>query len=145
MDLTFVPKFSIASIDKQINNALIQQAQDIENYLVEMGIKFVENARVNAEFMNHTFNLRSSIGYAVTRDRVIRKSDFKTIATGADGTEQGIKVANEAIKSLPKEGFALIGVAGEFYAGYVESRGFDVITGSGQMIENILRNTLGNA
>lgn len=144
MDIKFVPKFSMSDIQNQINNAIKQQHQSIESHLIDAGQLFVENARANAEFMNHTFNLRSSIGYGITKDGVIIKSDFKTIATGADGTEDGIRVLDIAVSELStKTGYALIVVAGEYYAGYVETKGFDVISISGLLTKNILKGKLG--
>ena len=77
-------------------------------------------------FRSQTGNLRSSIGYIIARDGNILKEN---IEGKSEGRTQAKKIAEEVLKES-KKGFVLICVAGMEYAVAVESKGYDVITGS---------------
>ena len=83
-------------------------------------------------FNNITTRLRNSIGYVVSRDGVVKKSDFDSYGisgeASAEGKALGLKYATEIASTL--KGYALICVAGADYGLYVEAKGYDVITGS---------------
>lgn len=88
------------------------------------------NLTSSGSFKDWTGNLRSSIGFVVSNNGRILHKDFEPSAKGTD-KKIGMRKGLEFAKSLvPLHGISLIVVAGENYAAYVESKGYDVITGS---------------
>lgn len=83
-------------------------------------------------FNNITTRLRNSIGYVVSRDGIVKKSDFDSYGisgeASAEGKALGLQYATEIASQT--QGYALICVAGADYGLYVEAKGYDVITGS---------------
>ncbi|MGN0237601.1 MAG: hypothetical protein ACI4AK_05900 [Lepagella sp.] len=78
-------------------------------------------------YIDHTANLRSSIGYVISCDGNIRTNGgFKAEANGSDGAAIGSKYAKEVAGRYP-EGIVLVVVAGMEYAAYVSAKGYDVI------------------
>mgnify|MGYP007038201873 CR=1 FL=1 len=69
-------------------------------------------------YIDHTGNLRHSIGYIVAVDGKIVKADFQN--------SEGEKTANDALAKYNK-GIVLIMVAGMKYAYYVSKKGYDVL------------------
>lgn len=142
--IRLVPKFNMTVVERQIKAGQEAQKNAIRAMLYRVGENYMELAQANATFMNHTFNLRSSIGFAVIEDGAIVSEVFKVISTGSDGAEAGRIVVSQVVSSMDmKEGFGLIVVAGESYAAAVEAKGRDVISGSGNFIEDMLKAALG--
>ncbi len=78
-------------------------------------------------YIDHTANLRSSIGYVISCDGNIRTNGgFKAEANGSTGAASGTKYAKEVAGRYP-EGIVLVVVAGMEYAAYVSAKGYDVI------------------
>ena len=75
-------------------------------------------------YINHTGNLRSSIGYVIVKDgRIVGKNFQLSEKEGTDkqsGKRQGEQLAMDLVRSFPK-GYVLIGVAGMKYAVFVEA------------------------
>lgn len=93
----------------------------------------------SGSFKDWTGNLRSSIGFVVSNNGKILHKDFEPSAKGTDkktGMQHGLSFAKSLV---PAKGISLIVVAGEDYASYVESKGYDVITGSSIAAEHSLR------
>lgn len=82
----------------------------------------------SGSFNDQTGNLRSSIGFIVMYDGKVVHQDF-THSGGTEGQAEGLAFAEKLGKEYPK-GWTLITVAGMEYAGFVEAKGYDVITGS---------------
>lgn len=80
-------------------------------------------------FIDQTGNLRSSIAYIVLHNGKTITEDYEKTGTGAEGFKKAKALINN-LKKKYQNGIALIVVAGENYAAAVESKGFDVITGS---------------
>ena len=118
--------FSVGAIreymEEQINNAedKVLQALQYEGEL------FVNKARSSGNYTDRTGNLRSSIGYLILKNGEVIDQNF---AGNDKGRENAQKAANEVAGQHPN-GYVLIGVAGMKYAAAVESKGYDVITGS---------------
>lgn len=116
---------------KAVNRAIEEYAERIRQHGIETlsdaGYRFVTLAWQNADFMNHTYDLRSSIGYMVIEDGEILKEQFKAQGGSKNGVATGRQVA---IDNAPKEGLSLIVVAGMFYAIYVQAKNRDVLDGS---------------
>lgn len=124
---------------KAFENYLKQTAEDyfplyIINEMAQMGELFIKDARTKSvgTFVNRTTRLRNSIGYVVSRDGVVKKSDFTSYSVSgeldAEGQALGLQYATELAQQI--QGYALVCVAGADYGLYVEAKGYDVITGS---------------
>lgn len=81
-------------------------------------------------FIDQTGNLRSSIGYVVLKNGVVKAgSAFDEIKDGSEGSTKG-KERIKKLKAKYKTGYVLIVTAGMGYAAAVEAKGYDVLTGS---------------
>lgn len=126
--------------------AVIQKAVErakkamIESYEFA-GETFIKRARSYASFTDRTGNLRSSIGYILLFDGKEIKSQFDLTKGGKEGQEAGYLFA-KSVAAEYQQGIALICVAGMQYAAAVESKGFDVITGSVPYVEEVLKTIL---
>jgi hypothetical protein len=130
MAVKITPKFTGADIQMMLKDKMQRVEEAVLMRLQLIGETFVKNARENANFTDHTGNLRSSIGYIVLRDgEQYTKGGFVKILAGDGGTEQGDKVLEQAALKYPR-GLVLIVVAGMDYAAAVESKGKDVLTAS---------------
>lgn len=74
------------------------------------------------DFLDYTNNLRSSISYFIIKDGNIVGSNL-----GSEGQSTARGIANNRARSARK-GYGLVVVAGQDYAEFVESNGFDVIS-----------------
>ena len=113
--------------------------EDVDVQLIQLfayvGEEFVNQARNTRTYKDRTGNLRSSIGYIVALDGEIKISNL-------EGTGEGKARAKELVKEVLSDsstGIVLIGVAGMQYASYVESKGYDVISGSVPKASKILK------
>lgn len=106
----------------------------IINEMAQMGEVFIKDARTKTvgTFVNRTTRLRNSIGYVVSRDGVVKHSDFTSYSVGGVADEEGKTLGLQYATELTQQtqGYALICVAGADYGLYVEAKGYDVITGS---------------
>lgn len=141
MALEFRPNFNVNDIEKAVQERLDR----IENAIIEtlgfIGESFVRDARENANFTDRTGNLRSSIGFVILKNGQVIDQNFEEAGVGPDrqtGKLKSIDVAYKKAADFPK-GFVLIVVAGMEYAAAVESKNFDVITGSSLIAEDALR------
>ena len=124
--MPLIPGFSQGNIDRRIDRFKVNIEQRIIWTLAMAGENFVNDARSTETYKDQTGNLRSSIGYIIARDGNIIQEN---IEGKAEGMAQARKTANEVLREN-KKGFILIGFAGMEYAAAVESKGYDVITGS---------------
>jgi hypothetical protein len=134
-----------------LNRDLDKFVEEAENRLVEKlkiaGREFVDRARsrtklANGSFGNITWNLRGSIGYVLVKDHSIIERYFPRIADGAEGTSTGTAYAEELALLMDDGDIMLIVVAGMDYAYFVESKGYDVISGSWAHLEDELSRSL---
>jgi len=92
--------------------------------------------RENAEFHNHTHDLRSSLCAVVFRDGRTVRAYHARHGPGAKGLERGMAVARE---NVPPEGIGIMLVAGMGYAAYVEAKHNKwVISGTSAELRRIL-------
>ena len=94
------------------------------NAFAKLGEECVARIRDRSEeesWIDHTANLRSSIGYAVYDhgSRTI-ESAFATVGRGSEGSEEGKKMVKEIADEYSKV-FALVVVAAMNYADFVEA------------------------
>lgn len=114
---------------KRIHKAMITVLQYI-------GEECVRQARENGNYIDHTGNLRNSIGYVLLYDgKIISKNFEERIQNEVDnktkkiGMLEGEKLAKKLAQDFTK-GYALIVVAGMNYAYYVESLNKEVLDGA---------------
>lgn len=91
------------------------------SYLGEQSVKYARDRSQDESWIDHTGNLRSSIGYAVYdmgKKRI--ESEFPIVKEGAEGSQEGRKMLKELAR-LYSDTYALVVVAGMNYAEYVES------------------------
>ena len=124
--MPLIPGFSQGSINNRIDRFVVSIEQRIIWTLAMVGESFVNDARNIKTYQDQTGNLRSSIGYIIAKDGVIIQEN---VEGKAEGVAQARKIAREVLRDNSK-GFILIVVAGMEYAAAVESKGYDVITGS---------------
>jgi len=134
------PLFSTVKINKRIDDFAFDKETRILYTLIYAGEQFINLARERGDYTDRTGNLRSSIGYAVVKDKKIINQGF--FVSGNEGVKEAKNAINEVLKGIKDKGFYLIGVAGMGYAGYVEAMGYDVITGSISPSINIIRRLL---
>lgn len=120
------PEFTQADIDRKIAEFQREKVRKIFEILSYVGINCVKYAKQNGNYTDRTGNLRSSIGYAVITDGTIKQQQVEGTAEGQ--AQAGVLMTELAAK-FP-QGMVLVVVAGMEYAAAVESKGYDVITGS---------------
>lgn len=103
--------------------------------LGEEAVTTARNRPQRESWFDHTGNLRSSVGYVVSKGGVpiepngviAQSSSFKTIAQGSEGSIKGKEYATKIARSLGGD-YGLVVVAGMEYAQLVEDiEGKDVL------------------
>jgi len=136
--MPLIPGFPQGDIDGRINRFTVSIEQRIIWTLAMVGENFVNDARNIRTYQDQTGNLRSSIGYIIARDGNIIQEN---IEGKAEGRSQAKKIAEEVLREN-KKGFVLIVIAGMEYAAAVESKGYDVITGSVPAAKALLKSKI---
>lgn len=137
-----MPKFNKADIKKMLIERVKRIDEAILSALQRTGEKFIKNARSTNTYKDVTGNLRSSIGYIILKNGAqVFEGGFITFKEGGEGAKVGKKVIEEISKRFGT-GYVLICVAGMDYAAAVESKGFDVITGSSKIAEQDLKKAI---
>ena len=118
--------------DRAFSSYIDSRVREIKTKAVKMLCKVGEIghklAVEHGSYQDQTGNLRSSIGWGVVQDgQLVRQGGFTRFLQGSEGAQRGRDRLRE-LASQQGRGIALIIVAGESYAIYVEAMGFDVIT-----------------
>jgi len=136
-----IPEFTQADIDRKIDAFKRKKIKDMFEVLSNIGIKCVNFARKRQPlgtklipapgggFWDRSGNLRSSIGYAVIFDGKVGIEKYEQVGQGAEGVSAGKSLVDKLAKEFNR-GFVLVVTAGMEYAAAVESKKYDVITGS---------------
>lgn len=91
-------------------------------YLGEQCVRLARDRAPELSWIDHTGNLRSSIGYIIShKGNIIQYSDFQQVKQGSEGTKTGKDFAAEIAKQFSNE-YVLVVVAGMNYAEFVEAR-----------------------
>ena len=95
-------------------------------YLAEECVNRVRDRSAADSWVDHTGNLRSSIGYMITvNGKVATKGGFKPtnakIGNGSDGQKRGPEYADSLVSRYSSTPMALVVVAGMEYAVFVEA------------------------
>jgi hypothetical protein len=123
-----LPKFTMRDINARIDRFEKEKTRKMFEVLSYVGIESVKFAKQNHTYEDQTGNLTSSIGYAIIHDGKIQKSMM---------AEESAKVIDELARQYTN-GMVLVVVAGMEYAAAVESKGYDVITGSSMYADSEL-------
>lgn len=102
-------------------------------------LEVTNNAKALNTYKDQTHYLRSSIGFVVFDHGEKIAESFSSTGgeAGSAGVEAGREIAEEAAKQYTNEIVAVI-VAGADYALYVESKGYDVISGPCSELNEVL-------
>ena len=102
-----------AIVNEEIANML--------SYLGEQCVARIRDRSAEESWIDHTGNLRSSIGYAVfNKGTKIAESAFERILGGSTGSSNGRSYV-DSLASQYANTYALVVVAGMSYADYVEA------------------------
>lgn len=115
----------------------------IMDLLQRTGEEFVKIARLEGNYIDHTGNLRSSIGYVIVKDGSIVGRNFQlSEQAGTDkqtGKREGEHLAMDLLKTFTK-GYVMIGVAGMKYAVFVEAmENKDVLTRAADKADDFIK------
>ena len=127
------PKFDIDEIFKRVQEKVNAITAGVEEAMMKTCLEIVSNAKQLNTYEDQTNNLRSSIGYIIYSKGEKIAEHFAqggagSKGSGTTGINSGKKAAESAAKDFPEDLVGVI-VAGEDYALYVESKGYDVLTG----------------
>lgn len=102
-------------------------------------LEVTRNAKLLNTYKDRTHLLRSSIGFVIyNHGKKVAESFGSTGGEkGSEGVEKGKRMAEEAAAQYPNDIVAVI-VAAADYALYVESKGYDVISGPCSELNAIL-------
>jgi hypothetical protein len=141
----FTPMFTQGDINNFIDQFVDRTEEKILEMLKAAGEEFVKYARESGRYIDHTGNLRSSIGYVIVRNGSVAYSDFRKQNVGTEGNE-GVEKAKRLARELAathSDGLVLIGLAGMEYAVYVEAiESKDVITAANIKTEDWMRTAI---
>ena len=134
--------FNIDAIFKDIEARLQPMILQAVTEAFEMAcLEVVKQAKSLNTYKDQTNQLRSSIGYQIY-DRGVLVTEYFQAGGAGDGTgaNQGVArgkmIAAEAARKYQNDIVGVI-VAGADYALYVESKGYDVISGSASQLSEI--------
>lgn len=135
--------FSLSDMMKN-HEAFIQNVEMVLFDCLDRTLIEITNLAKNTNtYTDRTNNLRSSIGYVLFRDGEFVKSNFSDGGSGTDGNgKTGAQTGENLAKEVGKEftkGYVCVLVAGMDYAVYVESKGFDVISGAWMQFDTVFQ------
>ena len=118
------------------------------NTLMYVGESCIIEARDNGDYMDHTGNLRSSIGFCVLkRGRVVKQMLADSLNDGRPVSREGISESKDTLSRLAREyaseEYCVIIAAGMSYAVYVEARGKNVLTSAELLAGRVVGQMLG--
>lgn len=127
------PKFDIDEIFRNVQQKVNAIMIGVEEAMMKTCLEIVTHAKQLNTYEDQTNNLRSSIGYIIYNKGEKVAEYFNQDGgggggTGTDGIGKGKEAAESAAKDFPEDLVGVI-VAGEDYALYVESKGYDVLSG----------------
>lgn len=126
----------MAAIDKKIAKEINRAENEILKKLSFIGENAVNDARANGDYLDHTGNLRSSIGYTILKNgETVSTSSFDQVKQEASKAKEESTKLLEELRTKFNTGFVLIVVAGMDYAVTVEARGRNVLSSSKLLAE----------
>lgn len=143
--MSFEAQFSVKELMKGLDAEIQKVETIIQNELIRVGLQFVRDARINADFTDRTGNLRSSIGFLILKNGENIFENFEQAGSGPDkatGVARAIQFAKMNLQDEINNGFILCVVAGMEYAVFVEAKGYDVLTSSSMKADDNLKNAM---
>jgi deoxycytidylate deaminase len=116
---------------KAIRERVDKASFDILSRAGEMAVIY---ARQHGTYQDRTTNLRNSVGYVIMKDGLIISGKFQSGKSSSKAASYAQTVAAETAQTH-KKGYVLIVVAGMEYAAYVEAKGYDVLSGAGNVLK----------
>lgn len=114
----------ISAIENYLNTIPRIIGEEIKRSLAYLGEESVKKARDRSSeesWIDHSGNLRSSVGYAIYEyGKKTIESAFRQVKDGAEGVSAGRKMVEELAKRY-SDTYALVVVAAMNYADYVEA------------------------
>lgn len=115
------PKQAINAFFNTALNIMREEVDRALSYLGEQCIVRIRDRSAEDSWIDHTGNLRSSIGYAVyDYGKKYIESTFAVVRQGGKGASEGRKMVNK-LASKYANVYALVVVAGMNYAEFVEA------------------------
>lgn len=115
---------STTAINSFLQRAAKKLQENVLKALSKLGdesVARIRNRSAKESWIDHTGNLRSSIGFAVyEQGSKYMESAFSQVLGGTDGSSKGKKMINDLAKEYSRV-YALVVVAGMEYAGEVEA------------------------
>lgn len=115
---------SASALDAFLQRAARKIQENVLKALSKLGdesVVRIRNRSAKKSWIDHTGNLRSSIGFAVyEQGSKYMESAFSQVLSGTDGSTKGKKMINDLAKEYSRV-YALVVVAGMEYAGEVEA------------------------
>lgn len=115
---------SASALDAFLQRAARKIQENVLKALSKLGdesVVRIRNRSTKESWIDHTGNLRSSIGFAVyEQGSKYMESAFSQVLSGTDGSTKGKKMINDLAKEYSRV-YALVVVAGMEYAGEVEA------------------------
>jgi hypothetical protein len=115
---------SASALDAFLQRAARKIQENVLKALSKLGdesVVRIRNRSAEESWIDHTGNLRSSIGFAVyEQGSKYMESAFSQVLSGTDGSVKGKKMINDLAKEYSRV-YALVVVAGMEYAGEVEA------------------------
>lgn len=134
-------KRQFAAVAELMTEKIKRLEEAIEfNFIQVIGPTVTTHAKSYSTFKDQTGNLRSSLGFILAKNgTIIDEGGFRQVngpqGNTGEGLRKGKAYAEELARSSGK-GYVLIVVAGMNYAGYVEAKGYNVLTESGTYLES---------
>lgn len=136
------PMWSDKEVERWFNYFVDRAEEKMYILMQRAGEEFVKIAREKGKYIDHTGNLRSSVGYVIVANGKVLSENFELSENGTDkvaGKQRAKRLTGE-LATLYNKGFVLIGVAGMKYAVIVEAmENKDVISSAASHTEDWIR------
>lgn len=136
---TIVVKFDIDKLFAGVYEAVDIITATVVNAMKRACLEVTRNAKLLNTYKDWSHLLRSSIGFVIYNhgEKVAESFGSTGGEKGSEGVEEGKRMAAQAAAQYPNDIVAVI-VAAADYALYVESKGYDVISGPCSELNGIL-------
>lgn len=140
------PMSQVTQIMKEIQAIMKDEMEQSLSFLGEQCVARIRDRSFEESWIDHTGNLRSSIGYSIyDHGRTVIESAFPVVRQGSEGQSEGKKYVSELAEKYAKV-YALVVVAAMSYAEYVEAiDGKDVLASTEIWAKSKVESYLENA
>lgn len=140
------PMSEVTAIMQQIPIIMKEELQNSLSFLGEQCVARIRDRSFEESWIDHTGNLRSSIGYSIyDHGKKVIQSAFPVVRQGSEGQSEGNKYVNELAEQYSKV-YALVVVAAMNYAEFVEAiNGKDVLASTEVWAKSKMDTYIGNA